>query len=717
MRLRYVIVPTFVLASATAGAARVEVPGWEMSISAPPAALAEVAAAAVKLQIPRVAAGPGVVVPAELGVETPVYLVERLGTGDAARRVFEAAKAAGAKLVVGEAEPGSVSALDALAAEMGLRVAVQGSDPHTLLAAVTPARERVGVSIDVPRWKKQGVHFQTALWVLKDSLTHMTVAPGSEPEVALRQAHSARVRPLSVTLAATSGTELAATLETIEKMLRPELTQRETGRPAWRPAVPRTLSWVVVPTVMDWRVFLSARALPGATVLDLAGEAARVGVRRIEAMAGETIGGGLSKPLTPELSPAERVELAKAFGERRAGVGAYRVETLGTEAEGRRVFELAKRYGAWLVVADAAPAWDVDALSRELDIAFRTAGENGPIAIGADDPDVLSARLRALYAEGRKPLYFSIESAEAVAAFEKAAEPIVAEVARRASTSQATRTAAELTAETRARIEAASPKKAAVKPKKPRRLLVVDLCYQGMSHDTIPYANHLLDVMGRQTGAYEPVFSNDLANLRYEKLKAFDAVFLNNNVGYMFADREAREGLLRFVREGGGVGGVHGATYTGSAYDDIADMMGATDAPHRIEPAILKVDDPASPLMKPFRSRTFPFTDEFYRFPHQCQSTCYSREKLHVLLSIDASQTDLVHGDPIYERPDADYGLVWIKSYGKGRVYNNALGHLDTIFTTPDMAAHLLAAVQFILGDLEADTTPSGVSPPRSGPR
>jgi type 1 glutamine amidotransferase len=359
------------------------------------------------------------------------------------------------------------------------------------------------------------------------------------------------------------------------------------------------------------------------------------------------------------------------------------------------------------VVSDQASAVDTEALSREFEIAFLTAGKTGPIAITATDAEALGTRLRELEAEGRKPLFVSIERADAVAAFEKAAEALVGEVLRRVSGSQVIRTGAELTPETRARIEAAAPAQAAAKPRKPRRLLVLDLCYQAMSHDTIPYANHLLDVMGRRTGAYEAVFSNDLANLRYEKLKAFDAVFLNNNVGYMFADGEAREGLLRFVREGGGIGGVHGATYTGSAYDDIAEMMGATDAPHRIERAVLKVDDPASPLMKPFASLTFPFTDELYRFPHLCQSTCYSREKLHVLLSIDAGKSDLVHGDPMYERPDADYGLVWIKSYGKGRVYNNALGHLDTIFTTPDMAAHLLAAVQFILGDLEADTTPS----------
>ena len=35
------------------------------------------------------------------------------------------------------------------------------------------------------------------------------------------------------------------------------------------------------------------------------------------------------------------------------------------------------------------------------------------------------------------------------------------------------------------------------------------------------------------------------------------------------------------------------------------------------------------------------------------------------------------------------------------------LGHNPTLFTTPQLAQYFLAGIQFILGDLEADTTPS----------
>ena len=59
-------------------------------------------------------------------------------------------------------------------------------------------------------------------------------------------------------------------------------------------------------------------------------------------------------------------------------------------------------------------------------------------------------------------------------------------------------------------------------------------------------------------------------------------------------------------------------------------------------------------------------------------------------------------------RPDQDYAVSWIRSYGKGRVFFCILGHNPTIYMTPSLAEHFLAGIQFILGDLEADTTPSG---------
>ena len=59
-------------------------------------------------------------------------------------------------------------------------------------------------------------------------------------------------------------------------------------------------------------------------------------------------------------------------------------------------------------------------------------------------------------------------------------------------------------------------------------------------------------------------------------------------------------------------------------------------------------------------------------------------------------------------RPDNDYGLSWIKTYGKGRVFNTWLGHTPELFTNPALAQHILGAIPFILGDLDADTTPTG---------
>jgi hypothetical protein len=138
---------------------------------------------------------------------------------------------------------------------------------------------------------------------------------------------------------------------------------------------------------------------------------------------------------------------------------------------------------------------------------------------------------------------------------------------------------------------------------------------------------------------------------------------------------------------------------------EFSDLIGAADGPHRVEPAVLKVDDPASPLMKGFKEQLFPYTDEFYHF---LPTGPYSREKLHVLLSIHMGLSNTSNKNV---RPDGDYGLVWIKSYGKGRVFNCALGHTPTLFSNPLTAQMMLNGLQFVLGDLDADTTPSAKLP------
>jgi type 1 glutamine amidotransferase/sugar phosphate isomerase/epimerase len=330
----------------------------------------------------------------------------------------------------------------------------------------------------------------------------------------------------------------------------------------------------------------------------------------------------------------------------------------------------------------------------------------------------------AAYRAGVKPLSIVIESTGAseadlmknVTAFERVMWPAMAARVRAMLDTPAgkIRGADRLEPEMRQQIEAAAPRQAIAKPAKPRKLLVTDIqMYSG--HSTIPHGTYLLELMGKQTGAFEPIFSNDPELLKYPKVKEFDAIYFNNVCGMVHNDPEVREGLLRFVREGGGIGGHHAVTYANNNWPEFADMMGGWAGAHRIEKQVLKVEDANSPLTKSFGGASFEHTDEFYIFPPYSP---YSREKQHILLTIDVEKSDRATANRFCNqctRPDQDYGVAWIKTFGKGRTYFTPLGHTNIFYTDQRWTQHLLAAIQYILGDLDADATPSARQTPRKG--
>jgi type 1 glutamine amidotransferase len=260
-------------------------------------------------------------------------------------------------------------------------------------------------------------------------------------------------------------------------------------------------------------------------------------------------------------------------------------------------------------------------------------------------------------------------------------------------------------ADERQKIDAAVPRQALAKPRRPRRLLILDVCPAGgFYHTTIAHGNLMLQLIARYTGAYEPIFDNDLDNLKYPRIRQYDAVFFNSVVGPVFSDPEVLDGLIRYVREGGGVAGLHGVTFASQDVREFGELMGAQEGPHQYngEPGTLKIDDPESPLTRHFGGKGFSMMDEFYHFP---MTGPYTREKLHVLLSVDAGKTDIRKWQ--YLRTDNDFGMVWIKSEGKGRVFNSVLGHRPDFYMMPDLVRLMVGGIQFALGDLDADTTPS----------
>jgi len=518
----------------------------------------------------------------------------------------------------------------------------------------------------------------------------------------------------------------------------------------------------------DWRVGVPASALRNMTFSDALPRYDLASVASVELSSAQIVSAEIPKKMDYRLQPGERNAVVYRLKELNEQVLAYRADALPADATTRRkVFEFAKAIGAPIIIvnADAGSLADLDTLAGELDVNVAVESKSDPKALAALST-ALQARSKRVgvaadlagwtqagvkpmealasvkdrllvvsaapagagaaalgdffleaYKAGVKPLSISIQSAgpaeadllRTLTAFERVMWPAMAERVRQmlASPAGKIRGPDRLKPEERQQIEAAAPRQAIVKPKKARRVLVTDIqMYSG--HSTIPHGNLLLELIAKNTGAFEPVFSNDLELLKYPKIKEFDAVYLNNVCGMVYNDPEVREGILRFVREGGGIGGHHAVTFANNNWPEFADMMGGWAGAHHVEKQMIKVDDPNSPLTKPFGAASFEHVDEFYQFP---PSSPYSREKQHVLLSIDVEKSDRATDSRFCAqctRPDQDYGLAWIRTFGKGRTYFTPLGHTSLFYTDKRWTEHLLAAIQYILGDLDADATPSG---------
>ncbi|MEO8657894.1 MAG: ThuA domain-containing protein [Bryobacteraceae bacterium] len=148
-----------------------------------------------------------------------------------------------------------------------------------------------------------------------------------------------------------------------------------------------------------------------------------------------------------------------------------------------------------------------------------------------------------------------------------------------------------------------------------------------------------------------------------------------------------------------------GPDHQAGTWPDFNRMIGGYFKYHWLDPQhiVYKIDDPASPLTAMFKDG-FEINDETYTFG----VNSWSRENLHVLTSIDYSkmaEADRLKED--YPRADHDYGLSWIRREGKGRVFYAAHGHSERVYASKPMLEHLLAGVQYGLGDLKANDAAS----------
>jgi len=280
------------------------------------------------------------------------------------------------------------------------------------------------------------------------------------------------------------------------------------------------------------------------------------------------------------------------------------------------------------------------------------------------------------------------------------------------------------------KMTAAAPDKAQAAPRQARRLLVLG---DAAFHDPVPYCAKAVEILGRKTGAFETVVTGDGAWLEPARIGAFDAILLNNwhsfnpflpatrrefldatpekQAEMQAVEARRRRSLVEFVAGGKGLVGIHGAMVGYNNWKEYGDILGARYQAVLYMEAAVRIDDPSHPVNAAFGGKGFRLADEFYEFREP-----YSRESLHVLLSIDMTSMAGVEkirkfGKPM--RTDDDFALSWVKSYGRGRVFVSAFGHLDEVYWNPLILRHFLDGIQFAMGDLDGDTAPSAMAQPR----
>jgi type 1 glutamine amidotransferase len=229
---------------------------------------------------------------------------------------------------------------------------------------------------------------------------------------------------------------------------------------------------------------------------------------------------------------------------------------------------------------------------------------------------------------------------------------------------------------------------------------------KGYRHESVSHALATIERLGRESGLWDTTIRTDTEALTKKKLEYnaknlndFDAVLFYTG-GRLEMDDQKKADFLSFIHDDGkGFIGVHSATITFTDWTEYGEMIGGyfDEHPWGTFDAPILVEDPAFPGMKQWPS-SFVLKDEIYQIRN------FSRDKVRVLMRLDASKLDLANSR--VHRADRDFAVTWAKMYGKGRVYYSTLGHPDQNWDHPEMQTMYVEAIKWAMGLTDGDVNP-----------
>lgn len=253
---------------------------------------------------------------------------------------------------------------------------------------------------------------------------------------------------------------------------------------------------------------------------------------------------------------------------------------------------------------------------------------------------------------------------------------------------------------------------AGIPPKGMAHILVVAKT-NGWEHDSVPDAMANIWRMGHDTKLWDATLRTDTELLTKKTIKErnrkdlnyFDALVFASTTGELNLTDDQKTDMMSFIKDDGkGFVGVHAALDTNYKWPEYGEMIGGwfDQHPWMTFNAPIVVEDPNFPAVRHF-PHAFIKQDEIY------QPKSWSRDKVNVLLSLDASKLD--YNNPRVHRQDHDFAVAWSKSYGKGRVFYSTLGHTKESWDDPDIQKMYFEAIKWVLGMTDG----SAASHPKQG--
>lgn len=168
---------------------------------------------------------------------------------------------------------------------------------------------------------------------------------------------------------------------------------------------------------------------------------------------------------------------------------------------------------------------------------------------------------------------------------------------------------------------------------------------------------------------------------------AYDAVVMYTVGGEMTMDQE--QGLVQYVRQGGGLVAIHCANADMGEFPDYLDMVGTEFVTHGpVADFDVETADGAGDIL-PRLSERFTVTDEYYVLKRRS----------------NAELREFQHATWQFERQVMGY----VRQFGKGRVLYTALGHDERTFGHPDFQDLVYKALRYACGLQEAQSIQVGL--------